>query len=65
MVDALFEPLMAAQSADSLLVRIFGSGKGSGAAMCFALQAVLGVMVCVVFMGNKHIRAMQAEELKS
>ena len=65
LVDALFEPLMVAQSADSLLVSLFGTGKGGGAAMCFALQAVLGVAVCLVFMRNRHIRAMQAEELKA
>lgn len=64
MVDALFEPLMAAQPAGSLLGSIFGAGKGSGAAMCFALQAVLGVAVCLIFMRNRDIRAMQAEELK-
>jgi MFS family permease len=64
LVDALFEPLMAAQSMDGLLVSLFGTGKGSGAQMCFALQAVLGVAVCLVFMRNRHIRAMQAEELK-
>jgi MFS family permease len=65
LVDALFEPLMAAQSMDGLLVSLFGTGKGSGAQMCFALQAVLGVAVCLVFMRNRHIRAMQAEELKA
>ena len=64
LVDVLFEPLMVAQGADSLLVRLFGTGKGSGAQMCFALQAVLGVAVCLIFMRNRHIRAMQAEELK-
>ena len=65
LVDALFEPLMAVQGADSFLVRLFGAGKGSGAQMCFALQAVLGVVVCLAFMRNRHIRAMQAEELKA
>lgn len=65
LVDALFEPLLAVQSADSLLAAMFGTGKGSGAQMCFAVQAVLGVAVCLVFMRNRHIRAMQAEELKA
>lgn len=64
LVDVLFEPLMASQPADGLLVSVFGAGKGSGAAMCFALQAVMGVAVCLFFMRNRHIRAMQAEELK-
>ncbi len=64
LVDAVFEPLMAAQSADGWLTRIFGVGKGSGAAMCFAMQAVMGVAVCLWFMRDKHIRAMQDLELR-
>lgn len=63
-VDVLFEPLMAAQGTDSLLASVFGSGKGSGAACFFAVQAVLGVLVCLWFMRDRHIRAMAAEELK-
>jgi len=65
LVDAVFEPLMASQHASSVLTAVFGTGKGSGAQMCFALQAVSGVLVCLYFMRNKHIRAMQVEELKS
>ena len=64
-VDLLFEPLMATQEAGSLLTAVFGSGKGSGAACFFAVQAVLGVLVCLWFMGDRHIRAMAAEELKA
>ncbi len=44
---------------------VFGSSKGSGAAMCFALEAVMGVAVCLIFMRSPALRAMQAEELKS
>lgn len=65
LVDAVFEPLMAAQAANGWLTSIFGAGKGSGAAMCFALQAVMGVLVCLWVMRDKHIRAMQAQELKT
>lgn len=65
LVDAVFEPLMASQHVGSVLTAAFGTGKGSGAQMCFALQAVLGVLVCLYFMRNKHIRAMKTEELKS
>ena len=65
LVDAVFEPLMASQHACNALAAVFGSGKGSGAQMCFALQAVSGVMVCLYFMRNRHIRAMQMEELKA
>lgn len=64
LVDAVFEPLMASQHAGNPLAAVFGSGKGSGAQMCFALQAVLGVLVCLYFMRNKHICAMQEEELR-
>lgn len=65
LVDMLFEPLMARQSADSLLTALFGSGKGSGAACCFALQAVMGVGVCLWFMRDRHIRRMAQVELKA
>ena len=49
LVDNVFEPLMAAQPATSLLVRLFGPGKGSGAALLFALIGVLGVSICLLF----------------
>lgn len=63
LVDAVFDPLMAAQT-NGWLTRVFGTGKGSGAAMCFAMQAVMGVAVCLWFMRDKHIRAMQEQELR-
>ena len=63
-VDYLFEPLMARQGAGSLLTALFGTGKGSGAACFFAVLGVLGVATCVIFRRNKHLRAMQAEELQ-
>ena len=65
LVDMLFEPLMARQAAGSLLTALFGSGKGSGAACCFALQAVMGVGVCLWFMRDRHIRRMAQEELNT
>lgn len=49
LVDRVCEPLMAGQTGGSLLVRWFGSGKGSGAALLFFLCGVAGVTVCVVF----------------
>lgn len=64
-VDYVFEPLMAMQTENSLLVRFFGMGKGSGAACFFAVLGVIGVLVCITFRRNKHLRAMQAEELGS
>lgn len=62
-VDYVFEPLMAMQKEGSLLTRLFGMGKGSGAACFFAVLGVIGVMVCITFRRNKHLRAMQAEEM--
>lgn len=49
LVDVVCEPLMAAQPTGNLLVRLFGSGKGSGAALLFFLAGVTGVAVCAVF----------------
>ena len=48
-VDKVFEPLMAAQSASSLLVSLFGENKGSGAAMLFFVIGIVGVLVCLIF----------------
>lgn len=49
LVDVVCEPLMAGQDAGSLLMRCFGSGKGSGAALLFFLSGIAGVAVCVIF----------------
>ncbi|MCM1166937.1 MAG: MFS transporter [Lachnospiraceae bacterium] len=46
-VDEIFEPLMA--DADGLLVTLFGSGKGSGAAFLFFCIGVAGAAVCLLF----------------
>ncbi len=48
LVDQVFEPLMSAQ-AGGLLVSLFGSGKGSGAALLFFVLGLSGVAVCLVF----------------
>lgn len=47
-VDRVFEPLMAAQK-DGPLILLFGSGKGSGAALLFFVLGLAGVAVCVTF----------------
>ena len=59
LVDELLEPVMAMQTADSLLVRLFGSGKGSGAAFLFAILWVMGIVVCLLFRGDQHIRRLE------
>ncbi len=60
LVDRVFEPLMAAQSMDSLLVRCFGAGKGSGAALLFAVLWLMGLGVCLLFRGDRHIWELEA-----
>jgi len=55
LVDEVFEPLMAVQAEESLLVRLFGAGKGSGAAFLFAVLWLLGMAVCLLFRGDPHI----------
>ena len=59
LVDEVFEPIMATQGVDSLLVRLFGSGKGSGAAFLFAILWIMGIVVCLLFRGDKHIRRLE------
>lgn len=49
LVDKVFEPLMAAQPENSLLVFLFGENKGSGAAMLFFVIGIVGVLVCLIF----------------
>ena len=49
LIDKVFEPYMAGISRDSLLVSLFGSGKGSGAAFLFAVLGISGIAVCVIF----------------
>lgn len=56
LVDKLFEPFMAKVSEDSVLVTLFGSGKGSGAALLFFVIGILGVAVCLIFRRVRYIR---------
>ena len=55
LVDRVFEPVMAAQNADSLLAGCFGTGKGSGAAFFFAVLWLMGIGVCLLFRRDRHI----------
>ena len=59
LVDEVFEPIMALQSTSGLLVRLFGSGKGSGAAFLFAVLWIMGIGICLLFRGDKHIRGLE------
>lgn len=49
MVDQICEPVMAAAPAQGMLVRLFGTGKGSGAAMMMFILGILGVVICLGF----------------
>jgi DHA3 family macrolide efflux protein-like MFS transporter len=49
LVDKVFEPLMVVQPSGSLPVRIFGMGKGAGAAALFFVIGICGVLVCLIF----------------
>lgn len=53
-VDHIFEPFMS-KANSNLLTALFGSGKGSGAALFFFVIAFIGVIVCLCFKHNKHI----------
>lgn len=55
LVDAVFEPIMAAQNPSGLLIKLFGHGKGSGAAFLFFVIAFAGIGVCLYFRKDKHI----------
>ncbi len=46
-IDRVFEPLMAVCPAASPLHVLFGSGRGSGAAMRFGLLGVLSILLCL------------------
>ncbi|NLK88217.1 MAG: MFS transporter [Clostridiaceae bacterium] len=55
LVDRVFEPFMAAQPLNSLLVVLFGAGKGSGAALLFLVIGIFGALSCLPFRADKHI----------
>ena len=61
LVDQVFEPVMALQSKDSILIRMFGSGKGSGAAFLFFVIAFAGVGVCLYFRRDQQIWKLEKE----
>lgn len=55
LVDKVFEPVMSHQEDGSILIRLFGEGKGSGAAFLFFVIAFMGIAVCLYFRHDKHI----------
>lgn len=55
LVDQVCEPWMAKQLSGSTAIRLFGSGKGSGAALLFFFLGITGIVTCLVFRRSKHI----------
>lgn len=55
LVDKVFEPFMAGTE-NTLLLNIFGTEKGSGAAFLFFVIGIAGVLVCAVFSRIKALR---------
>lgn len=55
LVDRVFEPFMAGQHPGSLFFLLFGSGKGSGAALLLFAIALPGLLVCLVFRRDTYI----------
>lgn len=55
LVDTVFEPFMEKQSSISIFTYLFGSGKGSGAAMFFLILGFLGVATCLIFRNHSNI----------
>lgn len=49
LVDKICEPLMERTVPGGMLNRLFGTGKGSGAAMVLFLLGILGIAICLVF----------------
>lgn len=62
LVDRVFEPMMTIQDSGSMLVFLFGSGKGSGAAVLFAILWLAGICVCVIFRADRHILALESQK---
>lgn len=61
LVDRVFEPIMALQEKSSVLIWMFGSGKGSGAAFLFFVIAFAGIGVCLYFRKDKRIWELEKE----
>lgn len=62
LVDKWMEPWMASRSEGSVFIRMFGKGKGSGAALLFFLIAFAGIMICLLFRKDRHIWELEREE---
>ena len=57
LVDLVFEPFMATRHG-SIFAALFGSGKGTGAALLFFVIGVCGALSCLPFRFDRHIRSL-------
>lgn len=58
LVDNVFEPFMETAQ-NGLLTELFGSGKGSGAALLFFVIGIAGVAVCLIFRRVKAFKTLE------
>lgn len=63
-VDKIFEPFMLRHN-NPVFSGLFGTGKGSGAALFFFVIAFLGVAVCLLFRFSKPIRKLCSQADKN
>ena len=49
MVDKIFEPVMASAYSEGVLGAVFGTGKGSGAAIVMFVLGITGTAICLIF----------------
>lgn len=49
LVDEVFEPMMVGAQDNQLLTNLFGTGKGSGAAVMMLVLGLAGGIICIVF----------------
>jgi DHA3 family macrolide efflux protein-like MFS transporter len=61
MVDRVYEPFMESIPKESILVTMFGHGKGSGAGMMIFILGLLGMMICLFF--GRMLKKYKYEEL--
>ncbi|MFR1518445.1 MAG: MFS transporter [Clostridia bacterium] len=65
LVDKVFEPFMAALPPQSIWHVLFGSGKGSGAAMLFLVLGITGTATCLFFRKDHNIWDLENRSDKS
>lgn len=61
LVDRVFEPFMTARQSESFWGMLFGTGKGSGAAMLFCVIGLFGSLSCLPFWFDRHIQELEKQ----